>query len=46
MAVLKITLIGAPDTGVPQLASVLDDAVKASAWQALVVDRRLSGDAG
>ncbi len=37
MAALKITLIGAPDTGVPQLASVLDDAVKASAWQALVV---------
>ena len=37
MAALKIALIGAPHSGVLQLASVLDGAVKAAGWQALVV---------
>ncbi|MEO5659220.1 MAG: hypothetical protein ABIQ90_05395 [Polaromonas sp.] len=37
MAALKIALIGAPDTGAPQLACKLDAAIEASKWHELVV---------
>ncbi|MEO7160873.1 MAG: hypothetical protein ABIX00_10310 [Polaromonas sp.] len=36
MAALKVSLLGASDTQVSQLAAALNDAVKTSGWQALV----------